>query len=675
MKNVQTQGPPGCGRAAQHAVAAVLLLMLVACGGGGGGGDASPPANPGSGSATGLVPAAPTIGDTLFADAGTLRPVRNGATWRYSGSATTSGVTQSYETTTVQSAASTGSVTESTTNSSNDGSSSTVVDIAAGQFSTTETIDFALRPPGETLKIIELRSPVRQGDQITIFDRRYTDTGIDVDRDGRTDTLDLAIYVRVIGLEPVTLTGLPTVTAVRVDTTIASRIRPTSTNVFEATVEARVQVWYAPGIGIVRQSTTIPSAGSTPDTTDERLLAYDGVTAGFGALSTQQIVVPADSPALAGQFLPARGTVAALPFADHVLLLHTGPSAEALATQFDLRGRAITTRLLPLGLSLGGATRIAQTNDGALILDGGGASGALTMYFVTRLNTDGTLNGVLRGLALDLTGGEPVASVSDVPRMAWDGTSIWLLYNLDVRRIVNGVLGDLAKELVLRPFDLNGNPLRPGTVLAQDALPVGLSARDGQVLATFQRNTSGDLFDVSLARTGNPYTAVESQTLATGVVGSNSFPIPMSLSDGAAVVWSAELGTGANQASLAGVRIDAGGSILRGASTLQGELLAGVPTFSSETSAPAAVGNRLVFSTFAEGSGARFSGNSGAMNTLVSWLDAPASQPLNALSVSSLRLSMSTPTAQAAYGDRVLVFGGSNTLETTLVWLNNGSGS
>ena len=110
-------------------------------------------------------------------------------------------------------------------------------------------------------------------------------------------------------------------------------------------------------------------------------------------------------------------------------------------------------------------------------------------------------------------------------------------------------------------------------------------------------------------------------------------------------------------------------------SDLQAELLPGVPTFTSETSAPAAVGNRLVFSTFAEGSGARFSGIPGAMNTLVSWLDAPANQPLSALTTKSLRLAMSTPTAQAAYSDRVLVFGGSNLMETTLVWLNSGSGN
>ena len=128
MKNVRTQSRPGRDRAAQHVVAAALLVMLVACGGGGGGGDAgnaSPPANPGGSSATGLVPTAPLVGVTLFAEAGTLRPVRNEATWRYSGSATTNGVTQSYETSTVQSAASAGSVTESTTNNSNDGSTVT----------------------------------------------------------------------------------------------------------------------------------------------------------------------------------------------------------------------------------------------------------------------------------------------------------------------------------------------------------------------------------------------------------------------------------------------------------------------------------------------------------------------------------------------------------------------
>ncbi|HEV8689497.1 MAG TPA: hypothetical protein VGQ91_04305, partial [Ideonella sp.] len=59
------------------AAAALLSGLLAGCGGGGGGGDER--------TTSGLVPAAPTPGATLFADATVLRPLVPGASWSYSG--------------------------------------------------------------------------------------------------------------------------------------------------------------------------------------------------------------------------------------------------------------------------------------------------------------------------------------------------------------------------------------------------------------------------------------------------------------------------------------------------------------------------------------------------------------------------------------------------------------
>ena len=187
------------------------LLALSACGGGGGGGgaaDGPPSSGPGpTSAATALVPTAPPVGAVLYADATSLRPLRDKAVWTYSGTSVAfPGATPVlYTTTSTHVAAADGSVSENYSNAGNDGVDTVAVRTVAGTVSSPQDGNFSGKGASELIDVVELRSPVRQGDQYTALDKRFTDTNIDVDTDGKPDALDVAIYTRVIGNETVVL--------------------------------------------------------------------------------------------------------------------------------------------------------------------------------------------------------------------------------------------------------------------------------------------------------------------------------------------------------------------------------------------------------------------------------------------------------------------------------------
>ena len=126
------------------------------------------------------------------------------------------------------------------------------------------------------LRLTELRSPVQVGDQIVTLDQRYTDTAIDYDRDGKTDTLDVAIYSRVIGQESVTLPGRGAVTAVRLDLWLVERVI-NSSNGAATTFQSTATAWYAPGLGPIKQIVVNPNDSATDnETIVEQLTATSG---------------------------------------------------------------------------------------------------------------------------------------------------------------------------------------------------------------------------------------------------------------------------------------------------------------------------------------------------------------------------------------------------------------
>lgn len=259
-------------RPAVRTIVAALMTAawLVGCGGGGGGGGSGG----GGDDTTGLVPDPPALGETLQANASTLRPMVAGATWQYAGTAPGN---VGYVNSVSQAAAPTG-VTESSTNVLNEGAQDVHIAVVSGNVVEPDAIDVDGDGHVDLTNAIEIRSPVQVGDQFVLFDQRIPNALPDADGDGRGESLDLAMYGRVIGAEDVALTGLPTQHAVRIDQVVAARVVLTKDGQALPAATATQSVWYAAGLGVVRRRLDAPNAnGVDRDITDERLTGWSGL--------------------------------------------------------------------------------------------------------------------------------------------------------------------------------------------------------------------------------------------------------------------------------------------------------------------------------------------------------------------------------------------------------------
>lgn len=249
------------------ALAMLALVALTACGGGGGDDDGP--------QTSGLVPAAPPLGDTLAAQAQTLRPLMPGASWSYAGT-DAGGVAY---TSTVTHAAAVVGVTETAGNTFNGGSDSVHVAIIDGNVVQPDAIDFDGDGIADLSNAIELRSPVRVGDQVVFFDRHIANAFSDIDRDGRAESFDYAIYSQVMGNESVALGGeLGTVVAVRVDFVTKGRLVLSGGGSPQPVISSTMSTWYAAGLGVVRRRLDDPAEdGVSRLVSDERLTGYSGL--------------------------------------------------------------------------------------------------------------------------------------------------------------------------------------------------------------------------------------------------------------------------------------------------------------------------------------------------------------------------------------------------------------
>lgn len=165
-----------------------------------------------------------------------------------------------YDTVTQQLATSVASqVIETTSNAGNSGNDQTTLVLDAGTITANDHLDLA---PGVRVPVprIELKSPVRAGEQYNLIDRRIEDMGTDVDGDKRNDAADIAAYARVVGIETVALPTLPSIQAIRVDTTLMTRIRISTTGQWSPVIRIEARAWYAQGLGLVQLQTELPTA-------------------------------------------------------------------------------------------------------------------------------------------------------------------------------------------------------------------------------------------------------------------------------------------------------------------------------------------------------------------------------------------------------------------------------
>jgi hypothetical protein len=533
------------------------------------------------------------------------------------------------------------------------------VTITGGVVAVAQRVDFSGKGHVEAFDVVELRSPVRQGDQYTILDRRYTDTAIDADGDNKADALDVAVYARVIGIETITPPNLPSMQAVRVDTTVLSRVVYSSSGQPSPTVQATLQTWYVAGIGIVRQLGTTPNAtGSATVTTDELITAWDAGTTGLGAMPAIPAVIPSSSTVYPGNSFPSSG-LRAYAFADHALLVSMTPDIignALLATRVDLRGNVLDTTLLP-GLDQSDTVwlRPAGPADGVVILH----RVSFTGCNMTRLDSNGALIGSVDGISLNLQGGHVSEQVRDIAA-ATDGGTLWILWSRGYYDPGNGALPGV--ELVMRPYSLqDGTPLAAETRL-DDGSTTGLliDAANGQALMQWARVDTNDLKVASASAVG----VLATRTIAQAL-GATPFARPIQTDSIRALLWSSPLGTNLGVGTVGGVKLDAGLTPQRAGATWLDEQIAGLPVWGLAT--PSAAGPHIVVTSTQEDSFTR--------TDSVSWLDV-GSAALARTPVSTVRFDTVGPVAQAVFADRALIFGGSGggRPTTTVVWLNKGAG-
>jgi hypothetical protein len=339
--------------------ALVSLLALGGCGGGGGSGSVAPPtpAPPPADTRTGLVPDAGAPGAILYAEAASLRVLREHASWTYhgidqqDGEASTATAYEYFDT--VKHTAVAGAIVEQGSNPLNAGpDAGAVVRYAGGAYLYADRLSLSGSRPPLPIDVIELRSPVRVNDQYTSFDKRVADSGSDFDGDKVNDPVDIAVYARVAGEELVDLPNRLHVKAVRVDMVV--RLRAVSSKTGEAgpVFTSLRSTWYAPGVGIVKMRSEEPNIEqpTRPNrVVTEELQNYDGGTNGLGHTASAQALFPA---AGSGAGVPLPVPFDALAFDTTAVVLSPLPGDRASAGftvgQLDQRGAVLAARTYTL---------------------------------------------------------------------------------------------------------------------------------------------------------------------------------------------------------------------------------------------------------------------------------------------------------------------------------------
>jgi len=468
------------------ALALAIALAVAGCGGGGGG--ASTPAGAGGGGTStpgqpggtsGLVPVAPAVGATLYADAAPLRVLRAGAVWTYHGVDKPAGENASEfkaYTNTVTHATVGNGIVEQGTQPFNSDPESNPIRYEGGSYISTNQIAFSDNAPAQAIDVIELRSPVKVNDQYVSLDKHIANSGADLDGDNVNDAIDVAIYSTVIGEEAVDLPNRRQVKAVRVDMHLRMRATLSKTGTTSPVYDAVQSTWYAPGVGVVKTRVDEPNdmAYLPNHVVTEILENWDGVTEGLGHTAT----VPADYSKVDAPIQYFTGAVGFDTHAVAVGYIPGEPQAAGFAVaQIDARGNIVAKRryasaeLLP-PMQFMTTLQVLRVGNEVRIF---GLVNGRELWMVA---LDSTGQNILRP-AVQLVSDLQAASIaSRIPyNVAIDDTGIWLGW-------ANAV--GSQRSLLAQHFDVNGQA--PGAI------------------STVSEQSMGDILGFSMALDGKRLT-------------------------------------------------------------------------------------------------------------------------------------------------------------------------
>lgn len=238
------------GRAGRLALVVGWVALLSACGGGGGGGadsGGSPPTQ---------------IGAQPGAD---YFPLNVGDRWLYTEG---QGIATTVRVTGTQSVGGVAALVVRTQDSSGTSDDYYVRD-ASGVRVLPGTGADAITAALGAVQILKL--PLVTGDRWTLIDK--TLTNVDLDGDGRPETITLRVEATVVGYETLGVEGTSYSAVAHVQTVLNQSIRMASSGQ-TLTATTTSDDWYAPDVGLVRNRLSSSGTGQTASTVDSRVVAW-----------------------------------------------------------------------------------------------------------------------------------------------------------------------------------------------------------------------------------------------------------------------------------------------------------------------------------------------------------------------------------------------------------------
>jgi hypothetical protein len=528
----------------------------------------------------------------------------------------------------------------------------------------------------QLMNILELRSPVRANDQYVQFQGTDIDIG-DVDRDGTDDKVDILMYATVVGVEQVELPSLGrTVSAVRVDSTRLVRFTPSSTAKAMDVDSSIVSVWYASGIGIVRErGSAVSTTGTGPVEFDEVLFSWNGVNSGLGAVGPRAF----DSVA---QYLPP--PLAATVMGNEAIVISGDGSVPApssiTASVFSSNGQLLRVAGLEDLRLFGERIQLFGTGDSTALLVRSGLDASNSMQ-VNLQNLDDTPTTLGDSHTIS-----PPAGTGYVAS-TWDGHALWVLWEQ--------AFAIAGSQLMVQPFDTNGNALAPPQVLDQTSNgwigAANAAGSNGSALFSWATGSAEETtFHYGVVSGSNAMARVLTLGVGgpgyAGSISAGDAPVPVLGSGVAALFWRGPLFSSSMFAPLPeenprGVLLDSNFDLIRSTTgSLDDELLPATWAAPYEPMMVAALGDRLVSAGYASGQHVSYSLS--IVDVLHTAILSPGTSPLataasNAIAFEAAggdwaSLASEMPRQILLWPDRALVVGASpdGTTALTQVWLN-----
>lgn len=435
------------GRLLLSTAAVLLLAGCNGSGGGGGGGDACRRA----------VPSASGPGDVS-----NHFPLSVGARWNYEltetlGSSPDSAQRSRWSVEVTGTRPSDGTTASVFVASRHDGSSPPEEALfAKGPSGVTQLADETLEPPLDRLFPLQVMAfPFTTGSSFEQLSCSGLDLGEDLDGDGKKERFDIRSTVTVVGEEDVNVPAGGFL-AVRIDTHLTMTVRATTGQT--ATVSGVESIWYAPGVGRVRSSSTVGS-GASAESSDQVLLGYD-VEGRRGGLIRVATLATSLAPANSDTETPGRPALA-FDGTGHLLVSRVNPTGgwnqESLRAQV-LAGDGTPARQLAIADRQGyGLRPAAAFNGSSHLVVSNLCSADCSTIFAQRVSPAGDLLDGASGF--DVThGGQTVYA----PAVASDGGGwlvVWTRYlgGLEAARVsaTGAVLGSSPLRGAMTPAPSN----------------------------------------------------------------------------------------------------------------------------------------------------------------------------------------------------------------------------